>query len=164
MVGVTSALPTMVGTLGTIGVGPSTTLQSAEQSFQTASRVLDVAMRLSRTGCVQLQDLSWRVVVVSEPELGAYFVSKYVEPLSKEKDSGETLCDTVGIFLASGESISRTAEHLSIHVNTLRYRLTRFEQVTGASLSSADTKIEVRWALEARALDRQTNLSAAPEE
>jgi len=159
VVGVTSALPKMVRALGTIGVGPSTALQSAEQSFQTASRVLDVAMRLSRTGCVQLEDLSWRVVVFSEPELGAHFVRKYVEPLSKEKDSGDTLCDTVGIFLASDESIRRTAERLSIHVNTLRYRLARFEQVTGASLSSADTKIEVRWALEVRALDRQTNLS-----
>jgi PucR C-terminal helix-turn-helix domain len=161
--GVTSALPAMIGTHWTIGVGPSTTLQAAEQSFHTASRVLDVAMRFSRTGCVQLEDLSWRVAVVSEPELGAHFVRKYVEPLAEEKDFGDTLCDTVGIFLASGESIGKTAERLSIHVNTLRYRLSRFEQVTGASLSSADTKVEVRWALEARALDRPDSPSAAPE-
>jgi len=162
--GVTSELPTMNKTPGTIGVGPSTTLQAAEQSFHTASRVLDVALRFSRTGCIQLKDLSWRVAVVSEPEIGAHFIRKYVDPLAQEQDFGDTLCDTVGAFLASGESMGRTAERLSIHVNTLRYRLSRFERVTGASLSSPDTQIEVRWALEAHALDRQTNLPAAPED
>ena len=152
--GIISTLPSMTRRLGTIGVGPSTTLEAAEQSFHTASRVLDVAMRFSRLGYVHLEDLSWRVAVISEPELGALLVRKYVEPLRGEMEFGETLCETVGLFLASGEAMGQTAKRLSIHVNTLRNRLARFEQLTNTSLSQADTKIEVRWALEARAVDR----------
>ena len=38
-----------------------------------------------------------------------------------------------------------------MHVNTLRYRLRRFSQLTGADLGDLDTLVEVSWALSARA-------------
>jgi putative transposase len=36
-------------------------------------------------------------------------------------------------------------------VNTLRYRLSRFEEATGFSLADTDTIIELAWALETAA-------------
>ncbi|MFB6675094.1 helix-turn-helix domain-containing protein, partial [Streptomyces sp. NPDC056390] len=52
-------------------------------------------------------------------------------------------------YLANGRNIPRAAAALHIHVNTLRYRLTRFEEATGRHLDDVDTVIELALALHA---------------
>jgi putative transposase len=59
----------------------------------------------------------------------------------------------VRAYLTSGLSIGRTAAKLMIHVNTLRHRLRKFSELTGASLSSTDVIVELAWALELGAMD-----------
>jgi putative transposase len=45
-------------------------------------------------------------------------------------------------------SVTETARALVTHPNTLRYRLRRVSELTGQSLDSIDTLVELRWALE----------------
>ena len=45
-----------------------------------------------------------------------------------------------------------TARALHVHPNTLRHRLKRFEELTGASLRNATEVMELWWALERRRL------------
>jgi DNA-binding PucR family transcriptional regulator len=48
--------------------------------------------------------------------------------------------------------IDETAGALHVHPNTLRHRLRRFEEATGANLRQPSDLIELWWALERRRL------------
>lgn len=48
--------------------------------------------------------------------------------------------------------MSEAAAVLSVHVNTLRYRLCPFAALTGADLQDTETMFEVWWALQHRTL------------
>ena len=51
--------------------------------------------------------------------------------------------------------IDETARALHVHPNTLRHRLRRYEEATGASLRRPADLIELWWALERRQLGRK---------
>ena len=59
-------------------------------------------------------------------------------------------------YLTHGLSIPRAAASLPVHVNTLRHRLKRFQELTGADLHDPEDLIEVSWALAAEGLPRAT--------
>jgi DNA-binding PucR family transcriptional regulator len=48
--------------------------------------------------------------------------------------------------------IDDTARALHVHANTLRHRLRRFEEATGANLRDPRVVVELWWALERRRL------------
>jgi PucR family transcriptional regulator, purine catabolism regulatory protein len=52
-------------------------------------------------------------------------------------------------FISSGGRWAQTAEHLHVHVNTLRHRLARVEELTGRRLESADDRVDFHLALRA---------------
>ncbi|WP_427886858.1 PucR family transcriptional regulator [Kribbella sp. GL6] len=54
---------------------------------------------------------------------------------------------TLQEFLACSCSWTRTAESLHLHVNTVRYRIERVEQLTGRDLSSLEDRVDVFLAL-----------------
>lgn len=157
--GIASLRPA-VGTLeATLGVGALGAIERVEQSFATASRVLDAAIWMRRVGTFGLDDLSLRAVMVAEPELGALLVQRYLAPLQAEGAFGALLEQTVRQFQASGQQIGPAAHTLAVHVNTLRYRLARFEELTGARLAEPMCAMEVWWALEYAALERAASAS-----
>jgi PucR-like helix-turn-helix protein/diguanylate cyclase with GGDEF domain len=161
VVGVAPQRPEVETLDATVGVSVPSLLEALEPAFRHASRMLEVAVRFGRSGTFGLDDLSLRVAVASEPELGALLVARYLEPLDAEGDFGALLEDTVRHFLANGQRIPETARRLGIHPNTLRYRLDRFEKLSGASLSGPLALAEIWWALECRALERQVTENTA---
>ncbi|WP_198528225.1 helix-turn-helix domain-containing protein, partial [Mycobacteroides abscessus] len=48
--------------------------------------------------------------------------------------------------------VERTATKLFVHQNTVRYRIARFEELTGTSLGDTEVLLEVWWALELSAM------------
>ncbi len=56
---------------------------------------------------------------------------------------------TVEVFLASGGRWAATAQRLHVHVNTLRNRLARIEELTGRDLQSTDDRVDLHLALQA---------------
>ncbi len=57
------------------------------------------------------------------------------------------LYETLAAFLACSGSWSRTARQLHLHVNTVRYRIQRVEELTGRDLSSLEDRVDVFLAL-----------------
>jgi DNA-binding PucR family transcriptional regulator len=57
------------------------------------------------------------------------------------------LVPTLRAFLACSGSWTRCAEELHIHVNTLRYRIQRIEQMTGRDLGRLDARVDLFLAL-----------------
>ena len=60
---------------------------------------------------------------------------------------GAGLQDTLATFLDCSGSWSRTAERMHLHVNTVRYRIARVEELTGRNLSDFENRVDVFLAL-----------------
>jgi sugar diacid utilization regulator len=64
-----------------------------------------------------------------------------------EEKGGELLV-TLRVFFDTGRSIRRSAERLSVHENTIRYRLSRIEELTGLTVGSdSDAQLSAQLAL-----------------
>lgn len=150
--GIVSRRPRLEGQ-GIVGLGAETELGRLDESFMLANRALETAVAFGFDGVVTLEDLSLRPAIVAEGHLGETLVSRYLEPLNDLGEFGRTLEDTVRQYLAHGMRIDESAKALFVHPNTLRHRLDRFQQLTGADLRNTQDLLEVWWALERRRLD-----------
>jgi len=57
------------------------------------------------------------------------------------------LVRTLEVFLGTCGAWQRTAEQLHVHVDTLRYRLRRIEELTGRDLGCMDDRVDFHLAL-----------------
>ncbi len=133
----------------TLALGPVGTLENLPESFAAATRVLETALRVGHRGVADLATLSWRMGITASPETTALLRRRHLQPLKAEGEFGQFLFETVRAYLAHGLSIPRAAASIPVHVNTLRYRLKRFQELTGADLHDPEHLIEVSWALTA---------------
>jgi len=79
------------------------------------------------------------------------FRDTLIRPLDEHDSRRHTdLVQTLESFLGSGGRYQQTAEALHLHVNTLRLRLARIEQLTGRDLNSMDDRVDLWIALRAR--------------
>jgi hypothetical protein len=157
LAGVVSKRPALRTDQGIVGIGPMLPLDAAEQSFRAATRNLDTASRLHWGGCFELADLSWRVALVSEHEVGDYLMAKYIAPLERYGKFGELLLSSVREYMVSGRHLGTTARRLHLHVNSLRYRLQRFESIVGVALDQPEVMLEMYWALERTAMGERAS-------
>ncbi|MCL4531615.1 MAG: helix-turn-helix domain-containing protein, partial [Actinobacteria bacterium] len=67
------------------------------------------------------------------------------------KTGGELVRSLEALFYCHG-NLSRTAEHLSLHRNSLLYRLQRISEITGHDLEDAETVLSLQVALKVRQL------------
>jgi DNA-binding PucR family transcriptional regulator len=103
------------------------------------------------TGVHDVPSLGLRAAVAADADVGDALCARYLEPLAGGSSAGE-LRATLRAYLACGMHVERTAERLFVHQNTVRYRLARFEELTGASLREPEVAFEVWWALERAAM------------
>lgn len=130
-----------------IAVAGPVPLTGVPAAFAEASRVLAAALRYGRTGIVDSSALSVRVAVEQQAELGEQLHRRYVAPLAGSA-AGEPLLTTVRTYLTQRRSVAAAAHSLGVHENTVRYRLERYRELTGADLADTDRLVEVWWALE----------------
>jgi len=151
--GVVHRLPAEPGRM-TVGVDGPVPLDDLPAAFRRATRALQAALALGRGGALDVAALGVGAAVVADDDVGEAMLARYVHPLSSQGPAGELILDTLARYLAHDARLDATARELHVHVNTVRYRLGRFEQVTGSSLRRHDTLVEVWWALRRRSLNR----------
>ncbi len=135
------------------GLGTPVELPALAASFQLATRALETALAYGIEGVVDIDELSLRPAILTEPHLGERLVDRYIAPLRREGQFGDALRGTLHEYLARGMRIQPAAEALYIHPNTLRHRLDRFEEITDADLGRTQHVLELWWALERHRLD-----------
>lgn len=150
--GVVATRPTLESQL-VLGIGPFVALGEVAHSFRVASKSYDVAKKLYRRGVFGIEELSWRLAAVSEPNVTEFLYRRYVAPLRAQGEFGAVLETTLRAYFEHRQSMTRTAEFLVLHVNTLRYRLKRIAELTSTSLESVDALVELAWALELSRLE-----------
>jgi hypothetical protein len=151
VIGVTARRPVAIAGL-TVGVGRQCTLDALPAAFTQASRALQTALAFGHEGVHSLADLSILPAVLVDQALGDAFVARYLEPLAAMGRHSAEIEATLRTWLDNGMRIDDTARDLHVHPNTLRHRLRRFEEATGASLRNATEVMELWWALERRRL------------
>jgi putative transposase len=144
LVGVASRVPDDAAGF-VVAAGPPALPDQLHQSFSTAERVLDAAGVV--VGIHAVESLGWRLIGGEDPDLGPLLERRYAAPLREARGAEEPLLDAVEAFLQHDLSIPRAAAALHVHVNTLRYRLARFESLTSRSLHERDTVVEMSWFL-----------------
>ncbi|HEV7626289.1 MAG TPA: helix-turn-helix domain-containing protein, partial [Streptomyces sp.] len=76
------------------------------------------------------------------------FTARLLAPLHDyDRRHRAELLPTLAAFLAADGSWTRCAARLHLHVNTLRYRIGRIEQLTGRDLSRLEDKLDFFLAL-----------------
>jgi putative transposase len=79
-------------------------------------------------------------------------VQRILTPVETLARSGENILETVQCYLANNLRLDVTAKDMWAHVNTVRYRLNRFEAYTGTSLRDVEDLTLIWWALMRRRL------------
>jgi hypothetical protein len=90
-----------------------------------------------------------------------YFISEQIGALADYNDASEQLCETVDVFFASGMNKIKTAEKLSIHRNTLCYRLDRAAALRGRPLLEQQIEMAVALRLRRRSYGSRLRRDAA---
>jgi hypothetical protein len=132
---------------GFVGVGPPRSLDHLSESFRLATRALVTAESFELRGIQDIQGLGLRAAVAADWDVGDALCGRYTEPLAAVS-SGREILESLRTLIACGMHVDRAAERLVIHPNTLRYRISRFEELTLCSLREPGTAFEVWWALE----------------
>jgi hypothetical protein len=134
------------------GLGPPARLTALPNAFALASRALQTALAFREEGTCSLADLSIRPAILADEALGDAFEARYLEPLAALGRLGAELETTLRTWFDEGMRVEDAARALHVHPNTLRHRLRRFEESTGADLRRPADLVELWWALERRRL------------
>lgn len=146
--GIAAKRPVTADELGLVAAIGPVPLAEIPHAWAEATRLLTVAAKYGRCGVVDSETLSIRIAVVQESELGDALYNRYVARVLAESRMGEVLLESVRVLLAEKRYVPAAAEALNVHANTLRYRIEKFEELTGADLTDTESIIKVWWALE----------------
>lgn len=135
-----------------VGLGTTTrgadALREAIEEAQLARRI--AALRPGRTSVLSCADVdSYALLLATVPEdVRVVFRRRLLGPvLDYDARHRSDLHGTLEEFLACSGSWSRCAQRLHVHVNTLRYRIHRVEELTGRSLARLEDRVDFFLAL-----------------
>ena len=139
----------------TIGIGEyHEDIRGISKSFKEATQALDVGTKLEGAGNIYHVDNLGVGKLLAEirGESQQEFMEKtiYSTKNNKEKKINETLLETLEAFFDNNLSISKTAQTIYAHRNTLLYRLRRVKEITGLDPKKFDDAVQLRIALKMR--------------
>ena len=118
------------------------------------------ALRLTRRAGGRARVASYRslgafrlLLEVQSPDALRRFVHELLGPLLEYAQSRDTpLLETLEALSAERWVRRAAARHLSIHINSMTYRVERIEALTGLQLDDPETRVAISIALRARAM------------
>lgn len=135
------------GALPLIAIGPVVPVAELPSSYLAAGRVLAAAELFGLAGVHDLTTAGLRAAVISDAELADALTARYVEPVLAVP-AGREILAAVSAWLAVGMRAEPAGERLFVHANTIRYRLKRYQELTGADLAETEDAFCVWWALQ----------------
>jgi hypothetical protein len=155
LVGIIARPPRTVPDNVTIGLGPQADLSDLAGSFAAATRAVIAASKFKRPGPHTLLSLGLLPAVTDERQIGERLASRHLESLS-----GTPIPETLRVLLNMDLRVEDAARALFVHPNTVRKRIARYEEATGARLRRVDDLVELWWALRWT----ESSSSASPEQ
>ncbi|MDX3749691.1 helix-turn-helix domain-containing protein [Streptomyces sp. AK08-02] len=121
-------------------VSPAVPLDDLRATYGLCVRALDLdggtaPAPYKRHGVYELTELAAEIALADQPFLGAWLSARLLADLDPRDDFHRQIAVTALAFLDHGRRLDRTAATLFTHPNTVRYRLSRLQQLTGESLT-----------------------------
>ncbi len=137
-----------------VGVGPPAGLDALAGALQEARNACGLAAdRAERVAVVTATEVTSHVgLLAAVPEhVRRAFADRALAPvLAHDARAGTGLLATLEAFLDCDGSWSRTAARLHLHVNSVRYRIARVEELTGRDLGTLRDRVDLLLALAVR--------------
>ena len=145
--GFATTLPDEPGNL-LIGVSGPVPFAALPAAFRRASRAFNVAKLANASGLQSLESLGIVASIMTDRDVAGVLTATYLQPLRRLGEYGETLLDTIRCYIENDCQVDATARDLVLHVNSVRYRISKFEEILGVSMRETKTLAEVWWALQ----------------
>ncbi|WP_105970896.1 helix-turn-helix domain-containing protein [Streptomyces geranii] len=118
-------------------VSPAVPLDDLRSAYGLCVRALDLdgSYGYGRHGVYELTELAAEIALADQPLLGSWLSARLLADLDPRDDFHRQIAFTALTFLDHGRRLDRTAATLFTHPNTVRYRLSRLQQLTGESLT-----------------------------
>ncbi len=146
------ALVARLGESVACGLGrPAQGLSALRHSYRQAERAMQMGAQVCDGGCVvYFGDLDlYRLLLSIEDrqELRRFYEETLGSVVEYDARHDGGLIRTLESFFANNGNLARTADALSVHRNTLSYRLGRLADITGMDLEDAETRLMLHLAL-----------------
>jgi DNA-binding PucR family transcriptional regulator len=137
--------------------GPIPELSQVSTAYAEAHRVADALISLGRVGGgAGADELGFvGLLLGGERDVDGFLQSTLGPVLSYDSRRGTALVQTMEAYFACGTSLSRTAEQLHIHVNTVTQRLERIGRLLGGNWQHPTEALEIQLALRLNRLRAQ---------
>lgn len=146
---------TALGTGMPMAVGPTLAPEHAAQSAKRAWKLLS----LCRSGSVEpseivsCDDYELELLLGADPELAGDFANRVLSPFDELRPlQRDKLLSTLALWLEIPDRPQAIAEHLGIHVQTVRYRLAQLHDLLGELLEDPRMRFRLSVALHARSI------------
>jgi hypothetical protein len=122
-----------------LAVGSPTPRDRLASGLDFARLQVTTARSLGRTGTIGPDDLLLELLLARSPELAESLRARVLGPLEEyaERRSPELL-QTLAAYVEAGLDRRAAADGLSVHANTLDYRIRRIEELTGLRLADPE--------------------------
>lgn len=142
-----SALPKDVHlALGEPGRGLASFRRTHQEAVQARAVALLVAVDAAAS-ITRYDEVAVLSLCTADPERAAQFVRRTLGDLADPSELSSRLVGTLRAYLAEGGSQSRTAAVLSVHANTVTYRVKQAEEILGRSVYSGTLELRLALAL-----------------
>jgi hypothetical protein len=135
LAGLAARLPELTGGPLLVAAPPARPAEIAPL-YRLGRRALRAGAASGLTGLRTLTDLALPAVTESEPELGRLLSARLLDGLDPGDPFHRELAETALAFLDHGGRIEATAAALHVHGNTVKYRVRRFQELTGGPLTA----------------------------
>jgi hypothetical protein len=133
------------------GVGPAVPVGEAARSFRLACAALALAEERGHVAPLAVDAHRVALLCRAEPSLVAALAAERLQPLAAETaNSRARLEATLLAWLRHKGSVPAAASELSVHPQTVRYRLNRLRELLGPALEDPDARFELELVLRAR--------------
>jgi len=135
---------------GYVGVGQAATAAELRVSLLQARHAADALVARGAEGWLTHEELASPAVLLAAQDpavLQALARTVLGGVLDSDRDRGTDLVASLRAFLDSGGRWQETADALHVHINTLRHRMKRVEELTGRSLASTADRVDLFLAL-----------------
>jgi PucR family transcriptional regulator, purine catabolism regulatory protein len=133
-----------------VGVGKPGGAGELRVSLLQAAHAAEATSSRADGGWMTHDQLSSPALLLSvqDPELLTATAKALLGPvLDHDESRGGDLLPSLAVFLDAGGRWQEAAQRLHVHINTLRHRMSRVEELTGRSLSRTSDRVDLYLAL-----------------
>ncbi len=152
-----------------VGIGRSSKAgASLATAHREAEEALAIGLRVNGPSSVtffgDLGIVRLLAQVGRDSELGSFYEEFLGKLDTHDRKSGGELLKTLEVFFYCHGNLSRAAEQLALHRNSLLYRLARIQEISGLDMDDSETRLSMQVALKIRQLleaDRSRRTSSS---